>query len=50
MDVKRVTDLSAERQALLERFKEEDITVVEMSTMTEEGVMKVKQEVSSVQV
>ena len=32
-------------QELFKQFEEEDIPVIEMSTLTEEGVMKVKTEV-----
>lgn len=45
VDVKRLADLSEERQRLFDAFREEGVTVLEMSTMTEEGVMKVKSEV-----
>ena len=44
-DVTRISDLSEERQKLFELFKEEEISVLEMSTFTEEGLMKVKTEV-----
>lgn len=45
-DVKRVSELSEESQALFKEFEEEGIPLVETSTVTEEGVMKLKTEVS----
>ena len=42
VDVTRISELSEERQKLFEVFKEEEISVLEMSTFTEEGLMKVK--------
>ncbi len=46
VDVRRIEDLSEDRRQLFEKFKEKGIPVVEMSTITEEGIMKVKTEVS----
>ena len=48
VDVTRISELSEERQKLFEVFKEEEISVLEMSTFTEEGLMKVKTEVRNV--
>ena len=45
VDVKRVTDLLPEQQQLLESLKsEENIQMMEISTVTEEGVMEVRNE------
>lgn len=44
IDVKRISDLPEDRQKLFEAFKEDDISVMEMSTFTEEGIMQVKSE------
>ncbi|XP_039609510.1 nucleolar GTP-binding protein 1 [Polypterus senegalus] len=43
-DVKRIEELSEENQKLFKDFEEEGISVIETSTLTEEGVMKVKTE------
>ncbi|XP_028659957.1 nucleolar GTP-binding protein 1 [Erpetoichthys calabaricus] len=43
-DVKRVEELSEENQKLFKDFEEEGISVIETSTLTEEGVMQVKTE------
>ncbi len=45
VDVKRISDLDPERQTLFDSFKEDEIPVLEMSTLTEEGIMNVKTEV-----
>jgi len=44
MDVKCLQDLDEERKKLFDVFKEEEIPILEMSTLTEEGIMQVKSE------
>ena len=48
VDVKRISDLDSERQTLFDAFREEEIPVLEMSTLTEEGIMNVKTEVTAI--
>ena len=47
-DVKRIDELSEEAQSAFKQFEEENIPILSMSTLTEEGVMNVKTEVSKV--
>ncbi|XP_064644176.1 GTP-binding protein 4-like [Lineus longissimus] len=44
VDVKRIDELEPERQKMFADLQEEGIQVIEMSTMTEEGVINVKTE------
>jgi len=44
-DILKLEELSPEKRALLARIESEDIPVMEMSTVTENGIMEVKQEV-----
>ncbi|XP_033116875.1 nucleolar GTP-binding protein 1-like [Anneissia japonica] len=44
IDIVKPDELSPEKQKLLEQFKAEEIPVLTMSTVTEEGVMNVKTE------
>lgn len=44
-DILKLEELSPEKRALLARIESENIPVMEMSTMTENGIMEVKQEV-----
>lgn len=44
VDIKKISDLTEEEQAIFEEFKKDEIPVYEMSTMTEEGLNTVKTE------
>jgi nucleolar GTP-binding protein len=44
-DILKLGELSPEKQALLARIEAENIPVMEMSIVTENGIMEVKQEV-----
>ncbi|NXU93838.1 NOG1 protein, partial [Xiphorhynchus elegans] len=44
-DVKRIAELPEESQKMFEAFEAEGFSVIETSTLTEEGVMQVKTEV-----
>lgn len=44
VDVKRIDELKPDQQASLTSFSAENIPVMEMSTLTEEGIIKVKTE------
>jgi len=44
-DILKLEELSPEKRALLTRIESENIPVMEMSTVTENGIMEVKQEV-----
>lgn len=44
-DILKLEELSPEKRALLARIESENIPVMEMSTVTENGIMEVKQEV-----
>jgi nucleolar GTP-binding protein len=44
-DVVRLEELSPEKRALLAPIESENFPVMEMSTVTEQGIMEVKQEV-----
>ena len=44
-DILKLEELSPEKRALLARIESEKIPVMEMSTVTENGIMEVKQEV-----
>jgi nucleolar GTP-binding protein len=44
-DVLKLQELSPEKRALLAHIESENIPVMEMSTVTENGIMEVKQEV-----
>lgn len=44
-DILKLEELSPEKRALLSRIESENIPVMEMSTVTENGIMEVKQEV-----
>ncbi|CAD5123844.1 DgyrCDS12150 [Dimorphilus gyrociliatus] len=43
IDVKKIEDLGPEESAIFKKFEEDGIPVVEMSTLTEKGVMEVKE-------
>ncbi|KAI6657570.1 Nucleolar GTP-binding protein 1-like [Oopsacas minuta] len=45
MDVLRPEDLSQEKQEVLNTLREEGLTLIAMSTLTEEGVMEVRREI-----
>lgn len=45
IDIVRRKDLSAEKNAILEKFEKEGIPVVEFSTVTEEGIMELRDKV-----
>jgi selenocysteine-specific translation elongation factor len=45
-DILKLEELSPEKRALLAPIESENIPLMEMSTVTENGVMEVKQEVS----
>lgn len=42
IDVKKIEELPEEKRKFFEECKKEDIPILEMSTLTEEGIMKVK--------
>lgn len=42
----RRSDLPAEKNAMLEKLETEGVPVIEMSTMTQEGVMNIRDKVS----
>lgn len=44
-DILKLEDLSPEKRGLLASIESENIPVMEMSTVTENGIMEVKQEV-----
>lgn len=44
-DILKLEELSPEKRACLARIESENIPVMEMSTVTENGIMEVKQEV-----
>jgi len=44
-DILKLEELSPEKRDLLARIESENIPVMEMSTVTENGIMEVKQEV-----
>jgi nucleolar GTP-binding protein len=44
-DIVKLDELSPEKRAQLAPIESEDIPVMEMSTVTEQGIMEVKQEV-----
>jgi nucleolar GTP-binding protein len=44
-DIVKLDELNPEKRALLAPIESEDIPVMEMSTVTEQGIMEVKQEV-----
>lgn len=44
-DIVKLEELSPEKRALLAPLESENIPVMEMSTVAEQGVMEVKQEV-----
>jgi nucleolar GTP-binding protein len=44
-DILKLEELSPEKRALLAPIESENIPVMEMSTVTENGIMEVKQEV-----
>lgn len=44
-DILKLEELSPEKRALLAHIESENIPVMEMSTVTENGIMEVKQEV-----
>lgn len=45
VDITSVDDLAEEKKALLKKFEDDNIPVIPMSTLTEEGVMNAKTEV-----
>jgi nucleolar GTP-binding protein len=45
-DILKLEELSPEKRALLAGIESEKIPIMEMSTVTENGIMEVKQEVS----
>jgi nucleolar GTP-binding protein len=45
-DVLKLEELGPEKRALLTPIESENIPIMEMSTVTEDGIMEVKQEVS----
>lgn len=44
IDIKRLDELSEEKQAIFEQFRKDDIRIMEMSTFSEEGVIEVRNE------
>jgi nucleolar GTP-binding protein len=44
-DIVKLEELSSEKRAQLAPIESENIPVMEMSTVTEQGIMEVKQEV-----
>jgi len=42
VDIKKIADLSEEDQALFKQFTDDNVQVIETSTVTEEGIMDVK--------
>jgi len=44
LDIKRLDELSDEKKAIFDQFRKEEIKIMEMSTMTEEGVIDVRNE------
>ena len=49
VDIKHISDLSEEDQAIFKGFEEEGITVIESSNVSEEGIMDIKNKVQSFQ-
>jgi nucleolar GTP-binding protein len=46
VDIVKLEELSPEKRALLATIESENVPIMEMSTVTEQGIMEVKQEVS----
>ena len=46
VDIKKIQDLPSEKKKFFDQFKSENIPIVEMSTLMEDGVMNVRNEVS----
>ena len=47
VDIVRRADLPDEKRALLDKFEQDGVHMVEMSTITQEGVMDLRNEVST---
>lgn len=44
IDIKRLDELSEEKKAIFEQFRQDDVRIMEMSTFSEEGVIEVRNE------
>jgi len=44
IDIKRLDELSEEKQAIFEQFRKDDVRIMEMSAFSEEGVIEVRNE------
>jgi nucleolar GTP-binding protein len=44
IDIKRLDELSEEKRAVFEQFRQDDVRIIEMSTFSDEGVIEVRNE------